>query len=60
MSDERYCNDCKHCWRNTDGIQMCGRPRGEGEAGPLFCYAERASTYPDACGYRGRYFEAQE
>lgn len=59
MSDERYCIDCKHCWVNSDGIQMCGRPRQDGEAGPLFCFNERASVQPTACGYRARFFEAK-
>lgn len=61
MSDTRYCIDCKHCWKNSDGTQMCGRPRDDGETGPLFCYAERGSLFPNpkACGQRGQYFEAK-
>lgn len=54
------CIDCAHCWRNTDGINMCGRPTET--PGPVYCFRERNGP-PEAdreiCGERARYFEAK-
>ncbi len=54
------CIDCAHCWRNTDGISMCGRPAKEATPAPVYCYRERSAT-PQAdreiCGPRAQFFE---
>jgi len=52
------CIDCAHCWRNTDGLFMCGRPTEAAE--PLYCFRERGVTpVPgrEHCGPRAQFFE---
>lgn len=55
----KLCKDCKHCSGREYNCHKQRISQCSGELGTHFCYEERNSAAPEACGPEARFYESK-